>query len=85
MNPVAQGLAIHAAQLRCLGSSVPVQNKRQRQHSTRGGGVPRLGRRTTKTGRIQIGPSDRNPNRHLAPPRINPKQSESRKQSRRNP
>lgn len=42
VHPIAQRLSIHAAQLCRLGPGAPLQHQCERQHPTRGVGVPRL-------------------------------------------
>jgi len=48
MNPVAQGLAVHAADPRCLPPVHPIENRRDRQQTPALVGVPRCRRKAAK-------------------------------------
>lgn len=60
VNPVPQGLPVHAASLGRQGSWVPVQHQRQRQQPPGLLGIGRPRRRRTKPCAVQLRPRDRN-------------------------
>lgn len=70
MNPIAQRLAIHAAQPGRLRSAMPLEHQGQREHSANCVRIPRPPRRPPKPCRIKLCTCHRYRNCHLATPRI---------------
>jgi len=64
VNPVAQGLAVHASQPRRVLALAPVQHQRQRKQPTGHGRVVRPSRKPPQVSRSVFRPRD--PNRHAS-------------------
>ena len=84
VNPVPQGLAVHAASLRRQQPRVPVQHHRQRQQPPGLLGIRQPRRRRTKPRAVQLRPRDRN-RCHAAHPESTLERMDSHPQQLGNP